>query len=104
MSGSKDVVMKSIEEVKGIVDLFYQQKEKEALDQFTIGLSNMMTSIDALFTYRTEHDYFVLDEAQLTNILKDAMNALQDGDMVLLADILQYDYLEYMEELVGNME
>ena len=104
MSGSKDVVMKSIEEVKGIVDLFYQQKEKEALDQFTIGLSNMMTSIDALFTYRREHDDFVLDEAQLTNILKDAMNALQDGDMVLLADILQYDYLEYMEELVGNME
>ena len=48
MSGSKDVVMKSIEEVKGIVDLFYQQKEKEALDQFTIGLSNMMTAIDAL--------------------------------------------------------
>ena len=104
MSGSKDVVMKSIEEVKGIVDLFYQQKEKEALDQFTIGLSNMMTAIDALFTYRTEHDAFVLDEAQLTNILKDAMNALHDGDMVLLADILQYDYLEYMEELVGNME
>ena len=104
MSGSKDVVMKSIEEVKGIVDLFYQQKEKEALDQFTIGLSNMMTAIDALFTYRTEHDDFVLDVAQLTNILKDAMNALQDGDMVLLADILQYDYLEYMEELVGNME
>ena len=61
-------------------------------------------AIDALFTYRTEHDDFVLDEAQLTNILKDAMNALQDGDMVLLADILQYDYLEYMEELVGNME
>jgi len=28
MSGSKDVVMKSIEEVKGIVDLFYQQKKK----------------------------------------------------------------------------
>ena len=97
MSESKDVVVKSIEEVKEIVDLFYQQKEKEALDQFTIGLSNMMT-------YRTEHDDFVLDEAQLTNILKDAMNALQDGDMVLLADILQYDYLEYMEELVGNME
>ena len=39
MSESKDVVVKSIEEVKEIVDLFYQQKEKEALDQFTIGLS-----------------------------------------------------------------
>lgn len=104
MSESKDIVVKSIEEVKGIVDLFYQQKEKEALDRFTVGLGNMMTAIDTLFAYRTEHEDFTLDEAQLTNILKDAMNALQDGDMVLLADILQYDYLEYMEELVGNME
>lgn len=31
MSGSKDVVMKSIEEVKGIVDLFYQAKRKRGI-------------------------------------------------------------------------
>ena len=39
--------------------------------------------------------------------LKEHLHGLSlqaDGDMVLLADILQYDYLEYMEELVGNME
>lgn len=31
MSGSKDVVMKSIEEVKGIVDLFLPAKRKRGI-------------------------------------------------------------------------
>ena len=104
MSEQKELVAKSVDEVKEIVDLFYQQKEKEALNKFTVGLGNMMTAIDTLFAYRTVHEDFVLDEEKLTNILKDAMNALQDSDMVLLADILQYDYLEYMEELTDGME
>lgn len=103
MSEQKEVVVKSVEEVKEIVDLFYQQKEKEALDKFTVGLGTIMTAIDTLFAYRDANEGFELDEEKLTNILKEAMSALQDGDMVLLADILQYDYLEYMEELAGNM-
>ncbi len=64
----------------------------------------MMTAIDTLFTFRAEHEGFVLDEAKITNTLKEAMEALQNMDMVLLADILQYDYLEYMQEILGNME
>ena len=64
----------------------------------------MITAIDVLFTYRAEHEGFNLDEERLTRILKDAMGALQNRDTVLLADILQYDYLEYMNELLENME
>ena len=47
MSGSKDVVMKSIEEVKGIVDLFYQQKEKEALDEEQLTLMELWEELEA---------------------------------------------------------
>ena len=104
MSERRDIVVKSMDEIKDIVELFYQQKEKEALDNFTVGLGNMMTAIDSIFAYRDANAGFELDEERLTNILKEAMTALQDGDMVLLADILQYDYLEYMEELAGAME
>lgn len=64
----------------------------------------MMTAIDTLFTFRAEHEGFVFDEVKITNTLKEAMEALQNMDMVLLADILQYDYLEYMQEVLGNME
>lgn len=104
MSQEKDTIIKSTEEIKEIVDLFYQQKEKEALDKFTVELGNMMNAMDQLFAYKAAHSDFVMSEEKITNTLKEAMNALQDRDMVLLADILQYDYLEYMEELADNME
>lgn len=104
MSQQKDIVVKSITEIEEVVELFYQQKLQEALDKFQVVISGIMAAIDALFTFRTEHEGFAFDEVRITNTLKDAMNALEDRDMVLLADILQYDYLEYMNELLENME
>ena len=104
MSQQKEIVENTIKEVESVVDLFYQQKKKEALGKFESVIGSMMNSIDTLFTYKAEHEGFELDENKITNILKEAMNALQDGDEVLLADILQYDYMEYMEELVNAME
>lgn len=104
MGKQKDIVSKSVKEIEGVVELFYQQKLQEALTKFEGVIGGIMTAIDTLFTYKSEHEEFELDELKITNILKDAMKALEDGDMVLLADILQYDYLEYMQEILDNME
>lgn len=104
MSAQKELVSKSVKEVEEVVELFYQQKLQEALAKFEPVLGEMMTAIDTIFTYRAEHDGFEIDDVKLTNTLKEAMAALQDGDMVLLADILQYDYIEYMREILDNME
>ncbi len=104
MGKQKEIVEKSVKEVEEVVELFYQQKLQEALDKFETTISGMMAAIDTLFTFRAEHEGFVFDEVKITNTLKEAMEALQNMDMVLLADILQYDYLEYMQEILGNME
>lgn len=104
MSQQKNLVQKSVNEVSEVVELFYQQKLQKALDKFTPVIGGMMTAIDTLFTYKADNQGFMLDEAKLINILKEATTALEDGDLVLLADILQYDYLEYINELLNNME
>ena len=110
MSESKDVVVKSIEEVKEIVDLFYQQKEKEALDQFTIGLSNMMTAIDALFTYRTEHDDFEFKtsydmEDDLINHIrfKEALNHLNNMSYEKRISFILKHYYGYSIEEISEI-
>lgn len=103
MNQQKDIVEKSIKETEEVIELFYQQKLQEALAKFEFVIGGMMTAIDTLFTYRAENKDFELDEIKITNTLKEAMGALQDGDMVLLADILQYDYLEYMKTLLESM-
>ncbi len=104
MDRHKEIVKKSVKEIEEVVELFYQQKLQEALNKFETAIGGMMTAIDMLFTFRAEHEDFVFDEVKITNTLKEAMEALQNGDMVLLADILQYDYLEYMQDVVENME
>ena len=104
MSRQKEIIESTIEDIKDTVDLFYQQKDAEALKKFEIVIGGMMNSMDALVEYRNENESFEFDEQRISNTLTEAMNALQDGDLVLLADILQYDFLEYMQELKDNME
>lgn len=77
MSAQKELVSKSVKEVEEVVELFYQQKLQEALAKFEPVLGEMMTAIDTIFTYRAEHEGFELDDAKLTNTLKEAMAALQ---------------------------
>ena len=104
MSRQKEIIESTIEDIKDTVDLFYQQKDAEALKKFEIVIGGMMNSMDALVEYRNDNESFEFDEQRISNTLTEAMNALQDGDFVLLADILQYDFLEYMQELKDNME
>ena len=104
MSRQKEIIESTIEDIKDTVDLFYQQKDAEALKKFEVVIGGMMNSMDALVEYRNDNESFEFDEQRISNTLTEAMNALQDGDLVLLADILQYDFLEYMQELTENME
>ncbi len=104
MSDQKELVIKTIDDVRDTVDLFYQQKDSEAFSKFIVVLEEMTDTIDVLFAYKNEYDEFEMDEKKVCDILKDAMEALQNSDSVLLADILQYDFVEYIEEIVENME
>ena len=104
MTEQKKIVQKTLEDVRETVDLFYQQKDAEAFEKFIITLEEMTNAIDVLHTYKSNHDNFKMDENKVCDILKDAMEALQNSDSVLLADILQYDFVEYIEEIIDNME
>lgn len=104
MSQEKELIQTTMTDLQETIDLFYQQKKKTALKKLDTVLGELMTAVDTLFAYKAQHPDFPLDEVKLTESLKDAMNALQDGDHVLLADILQYDFLEYMEEMAEHMD
>ncbi len=104
MDASREVVEKSIKSVEDAVELFYQQKNKEGMEKFNGALGDMAEAVDVLFSYNASHDGFGLDEIRLAGILKDAMGAMEKADKVLMADILQYDYVEYVKELLEKME
>lgn len=104
MSKEKELIKKILEEVKESIALFYQQKTEEALQQFGVVLGKVMTMVDTLFQYREKYDEFPIDEEKVKNSLTEALAALEEKDMILFADIMQYDFVEYIEDLVQSME
>ena len=104
MGAEKELVSKTLEEVKESVALFYQQKTGEALQQFDAVLGKVMAMVDTLFAYKEANEGFALDEEKVKSALTEAMGALEERDMILLADIIQYDFVEYVEELLGGMK
>ncbi len=104
MSREKEIVLEVLQKIEQNMELFYQQKNMEALGEFQQVLVLMMNMVDAVFAYRDTHEGFELDEEKIKAALTEAMSALENNDYVLLADVIQYDFVEYMQELTEIME
>lgn len=104
MSDISKNVRDTLQELRECVDYFYQQKNQDALQKLELVLGKMQYVIDMLFSYQQEKSTLELDENRIMNILKNALDALEGGDYILLADIIQYDFVDYMEELVSTIE
>lgn len=104
MSKEKEQILKTIDKIQDVVDLFYQQNDKDAFEKFTATLDDMTTAVDNLALYKAINSNFEMDEVKIFNILTEAMEALQSDDKVLMADILQYDFIEYVSGLTEQME
>lgn len=103
MSDLKEQVEETIKKVQEVVDLFYQQNDKAAFEKFESAIANITMTVDKLYLYRKEHPDFEISEDNIYKILKDAMDALETGDNVLMADILQYDFIGCIDEILGQI-
>lgn len=104
MSEEKKQITDTIDRLEDVLDLFYQQNNKEAFEKLTVALDDIANAVDCLEKYKSTHLDCNIDEKKICDILTEAMQALQAGDKVLMADILQYDFVEYINELVNTME
>lgn len=104
MSEEKQKVVNTTDEIQEVIELLYEQNDKEAFEKFNLAIGNIMSMVDILHNYKNINTDFEFDEIKVCNILKEAMDALQSDDKVLLADILQYDFVEYMNDLAEQMD
>ena len=104
MSREKQQLKDTIISLNEILELFYQQNNSEAFEKFDEVILEVTKTIDGLERYKNEHQNFEMDEEKICRILTEAMQALQSSDSVLMSDILQYDFVEYMNEILENME
>lgn len=90
-----EAVMAAITEMN---ELFYQQKTKEGLDRLDRVIPDIGNTIDAIYAYGEEHAECSLGEVEFMEVLNEALAAMEAADYVMLADILQYDMMDKLEE------
>ena len=93
----KDQISKVLEKIDGVVGLFYQQQEKEGYKEMQEMIEDIANLMDGLYNYAKEEEYFNYDQVRLVEGLTEAMNALEDKDTILLADVLQYELAEQLK-------
>lgn len=103
MGQEKKIVDRTLEALKEVVELFYQQQNDQALQQFDTVLKDTMEMMDVLFRYKESHEDFSMEEDKINASLQEALEALDSRDYILLADILQYDFVEYIETVSEGM-
>ena len=103
MAQEKECVLKTIGIIQQTTELFYQQKEKAGFQKMNETVAAITQMVDILHQYKEENASFVYDETQVLKSLTEALGAMEAGDTVLLADILEYDFVEYLQEAVATM-
>ncbi len=94
----KEKIKVIISEINGVTDMLYQQRQSEAFQKFSTFLSELTTISEQFFSLKNQGS-LEFDEKNYLRILTEAMNALETRDDVLLADILNYDLIELLEEI-----
>ncbi len=80
--------------VKAISELFYQQKNQEAL----AAMPSLLDGIMNLTTMIAEKEGISEESTQeLVKVMGESLVAMEKKDYVLLADILQYDMIETLD-------
>ena len=80
--------------VKAISELFYQQKNQEALS----AMPSLLDGIMNLSSMLAEKEGITEESRQeLVKVMGDSLMAMENKDYVLLADILQYDMIETLD-------
>ncbi len=99
MAQELQIVNDTVKMIQETTELFYQQKQEAAFQKMGNVLTQILAAVDTLHQYAEQKEDFSFDEARVASSLTEAMEAMEAGDTVLLADILQYDFAEYLQEV-----
>ncbi len=99
MGGLQDKIIRTLDDIGRVSDYLYQQKLNKGYESLNNTLENIMELTDTLFTMSKEGK-IDFDTQRLIENLTAAVNAMEDKDGVLLADILVFDIAGQLQEIV----
>ena len=99
----KNSIMEAMQQIEQTTTLFYQQKNDEGFQQLEKTLSILMQTVQQLENYKSEGNELPIDTQKLNTILFNALNVMNQKDMIMLSDILIYDLNKALEEYLKVM-
>ncbi|MHB8129441.1 MAG: hypothetical protein ACYDEX_10615 [Mobilitalea sp.] len=91
MINLKKIILEAIQAIDNTTILFYQQKNQEGYQSLDQTLNVLIQTTSQIINYKSEDNQIQIDEQELNTVLGNAMTAMEQGDMILLSDILIFD-------------
>lgn len=101
MAGLKENIEQTIEKITKTNECFYQQKNQEAIAVLEDTLSSIEKTVGLI--YADENGKKELDLDGFMQALQEALGAMEDTDYVLMADIMQYDIIDKLEQVKNSL-
>lgn len=104
MDDLKKNIENVIHEIDDVVEMFYQQKTKDAYIQLDSVLADLLQVVDPIHAYEVEHPDDGVDSTVLTDALKETLSAMEEKDAILTADVLKYEVNEKLEMIMNAIQ
>lgn len=108
LEGGANYLYRAIPEVRLIVEELYQGgNDLQKVIQLVEGIQwifELITNIDLTLRHPENWNTFLVFKGELVETLKELVEGMENGDSILLADIIQYEILPKLERLKMEME
>lgn len=102
MNNIKELANQILESIDKMTELLYQEKVTEGYALLNGVIGQMDQLIKQIVTYQNEKNERIVDETKLLGSVEEAFKAMEAKDIVLLADIFNYDIKEQLEQVVNQ--
>ena len=99
MKDLKKEIETVINDLDSIVEMFYQQKVQEAYSELNTALGKIMEITEVVQNYTAQNSDKEINMDILLNALKETLSAMEERDVVLVADVLKYEVIEKLNDI-----
>lgn len=104
MNDIKERIEDTKNKIEEVTKLFYQQKASDAYEQLEIVLTLITQIVDMIYDMDINPNIREENTKVLIGALQETLQAMEDKDSVLVADILKYEVEEKLEILVTEID
>ena len=103
MKDLKKEIETVINDLDSIVEMFYQQKVQEAYSELNTALGKIMEITEVVQNYTAQNSDKEINMDIFLNALKETLSAMEERDVVLVADVLKYEVIEKLNDIAEQI-